>query len=299
MAYTTSDFLQDVRLRGNIPDSSNDNNINSDANILKIATALFHSKLYPHIQSVLGDYYVNHEDKAITASQGEYTIPERAAGLILRDLQVVKGTSVQSLGRIESDNVTTTSTGEPQAYYLRHNKIVLYPTPNSTVNTLRIRYYMRPSRLIGTADCAQISSIDTGTNTVVVSSIPTTWSTATDLDFVSKSVPYVAFSLDQNPTLVVGTSITFAALPTGLVVGDWLSPAEYSPIPQLPFELIPTLAQMTVVKVLETMGDRDGNNLAWKDLQDDLTNALKLITNRNHGEPQKIVNRYFGRGRRF
>ena len=291
MAYTTSDLLTSIHNRGNIPSTTNDTNVNSSNNLLNIATEQLHTKLYPIIQSTREEFYVTRKDFTITASQNEYVIPSRASGLVLRDVQLVTGTDVQSLGIIDSEYVTTTASGNVSGYYLEHNKIILYPTPASTTGTLRVRYYLRPSRLTITSNCGQISSIDTVTNQVVVSAIPSTWAAGTSLDFVQASAPYANLSIDQAATVVSGTTLTFASLPSTLAVGDWLAPAEYSPIPQLPYEFHAILAQLTVCKVLEAMGDREGATLAFKDVQTDLENMLKLVTPRNQGERKKVINR--------
>lgn len=291
MAYTTSDLLTSIHNRGNIPSTTNDTNVNSSNNLLNIATEQLHTKLYPIIQSTREEFYVTRKDFTITASQNEYVIPSRASGLVLRDVQLVTGTDVQSLGIIDSEYVTTTASGNVSGYYLEHNKIILYPTPASTTGTLRVRYYLRPSRLTITSNCGQISSIDTVTNQVVVSAIPSTWAAGTSLDFVQASAPYANLSIDQAATVVSGTTITFASLPSTLAVGDWIAPAEYSPIPQLPYEFHAILAQLTVCKVLEAMGDREGATLAFKDVQTDLENMLKLVTPRNQGERKKVINR--------
>lgn len=291
MAYTTSDLLTSIHNRGNIPSTTNDTNVNSSNNLLNIATEQLHTKLYPIIQSTREEFYVTRKDFTITDSQNEYVIPSRASGLVLRDVQLITGTEVQSLGIIDSEYVTTTASGNVSGYYLEHNKIILYPTPASTTGTLRVRYYLRPSRLTITSNCGQISSIDTVTNQVVVSAIPSTWAAGTSLDFVQASAPYANLSIDQAATVVSGTTITFASLPSTLAVGDWIAPAEYSPIPQLPYEFHAILAQLTVCKVLEAMGDREGATLAFKDVQTDLENMLKLVTPRNQGERKKVINR--------
>lgn len=291
MTYTTSDLLTSIHNRGNIPSTTNDTNVNSSNNLLNIATGQLHTKLHPIIQSTREEFYVTRKDFTITASQNEYVIPSRASGLVLRDVQLVTGTDVQSLGIIDPEYVTTTASGNVSRYYLEHNKIILYPTPASTTGTLRVRYYLRPSRLTITSNCGQISSIDTVTNQVVVSAIPSTWAAGTSLDFVQASAPYANLAIDQAATVVSGTTITFASLPSTLAVGDWIAPAEYSPIPQLPYEFHAILAQLTVCKVLEAMGDREGATSAFKDVQTDLENILKLVTPRNQGERKKVINR--------
>lgn len=295
MSYTTTDLLATIRNRGSIPASTNDNNINSNANLLIVATEQLHTKLYPQIQATREEFYVNDKDYSITANQAEYEIPTRASGLILRDIQIIEGNTINSLSPVDPELITTTATGGLEGYYLRHNKVVLYPTPASTSGTLRLRYYLRPSRLTLTTNCALISSIDTGLNQVVVSTIPSSWAAATEIDFVKKTAPFANLALDQSISGVTGTTITFSSLPTGLTVGDWIAPAGFTPIPQLPFEFLPILAQLTVVKVMEALGDREAAKLAYTDLQSDIDNAFKLISPRNHGERRKCINRNFTR----
>lgn len=291
MAYTTSDLLTSIRNRGNIPATSNDDNVNSNANLLNIATEQLHTKLYPILLSAREEFYVTRKDFTITASQSEYVIPSRASGMVLRDVQIINGTEVKSLTIMDSEQISTTSTGTIEGYYLEHNKIILYPTPATTDGTLRVRYFIRPGRLVATSSCAQISTIDTNNNQVTVVSLPTTMTTGTSIDFIASTAPYANLAIDQAITNVSSTTLTFSSLPTGLAVGDWVALAEYSPIPQIPYEFHAILAQLTVTKTLEAMGDREAASLAFKDVQADLENMLKLVTPRNQGERKKVINR--------
>lgn len=294
MSYNTGDLLTSIRNRGSIPSTSNTNNVNSNGNLLNIATEQLHTKLYPLIQATREEFYVNEKDYSITANQAEYEIPTRASGLVLRDVLLIKGSDIISLPLKDREYITTTSTGDVEGFYLRHNKVVLYKTPSTTQNTLRLVYYLRPSRLTVTTDCAQITSIDTGTNSVVVSSIPSSWTTGTQIDFVEATSPYANLAIDQSISSVASTTITFSSLPDNLAVNDWVAPAGYTPIPQVPFELLPILAQMTVVKTLEAMGDREAAKLAYNDLQTDLENMMKLVEPRSHGERKKLIQRAWG-----
>ncbi len=290
--YTTTDFLSSVRVRGNIPTTTNDSNVNSTANLLVMATEELHIKLLPLLMSVREEFYVAPpKDYAITANQASYAVPTRASGQVLRDIQVIEGSSIWSLPRVDPEQIVTTSTGTIQGYYLEHDSVVLYPTPAATSGTLRMRYFIRPGRLAATSACAQIATIDAGTNSVTVSAIPTSWSTGIVLDFVKASAPFKYLEIDQTTTSVSSTTIVFAALPTGLAVGDWLAPAEYSPIPQVPYEFLPVLAQMTVVKVLESNGDEAGMIRAVKDLQMIQQSAIAMVTPRVQGENKKVIAR--------
>lgn len=289
MAYDTTSFLNSVRQRGSIPTTTNTNNVNNTTNLLALATEELHIKLLPLIMSVRAEFYVTSISYAITASQSEYAVPPRSSGMTLRDVQIITGTDVKSLREMQPEEVATTATGTPQAYYFEHQNVVLYPTPNTTTGTLKLKYYIRPGRLAATGDCAQITTIDSGTSTVTVSAVPSTWAVGTSCDMVAGTTPHQFRATESAITVLAGSDVTFTSLPTGLAVGDWLSPADYSPIPQVPFEFQPVLAQMTVVKALEALGDREGGAAALKDLATIQAYALQLVTPRNHGEPKKVV----------
>lgn len=290
-SFTTTDFLASVRARGAIPTSTNSSNVNNTTNLLAMATEELHIKLLPLIMSAREEFYVAKKEYAVTANQSEYAIPTRASGVVLRDVQLIKGTTIYSLNPIDSELITTTGTGSVEGYYLEHNNVVLYPTPGSTSGTLRLRYFIRPSRLAAVTACAQISSIDTTASSVTVSSIPSTWAASTIVDFIKATVPHQNPAIDQSITNVAGTTVTFTSLPTDLAVGDWIALAEYTPIPQIPYEFQPVLAQMTVVKALESIGDREGAKAARDDLELLKMNALMLITPRVQGSVKKVISR--------
>ncbi len=294
-SYTTTEFLTSVRMRGSIPTTTNTNNVNNTTNLLAMATEELHIKLLPLIMSVREEFYVANKDHTVTASQAGYAIPSRASGMVLRDVLWIEGTTITALLPVDPETITTTATGTPDGYYLEHNNVVLYPTPSTTSGTLRLRYFMRPSRLAATTACAQVATIDSGTNTVTVSSIPSSWGTGTIVDFISANVPYSCHAIDQTISNVASTTITFSSLPTNLAVGDWIALAEYTPIPQIPHEFQPVLSQMTVVKALEAIGDREGAAKAEKALTDPengmIASCLKLITPRVQGTPKKVIRR--------
>lgn len=288
MAYSTTDFLNSVRQRGSIPTSANSNNVNNTTNLLALATEELHIKLLPLIMSVRAEFYVTSKSYTITADQSEYLVPPRSSGMVLRDVQIIDGTNIRSLPEMPPEEAVSTATGTPRAYYFEHQNVVLYPTPSVTTGTLKLKYYIRPGRLAATSDCAQITAINTSTNVVTVSTAPSTWVVGTSLDMVAANTPHQFRATESAITAISGSDITFASLPSGLAVGDWLSPADYSPIPQVPFEFQPVLAQMTVVKALEALGDREGGAAALKDLATIQASALQLVTPRNHGEPKKV-----------
>lgn len=289
--YTTTDFLSSVRMRGSIPTSTSTANVNNTTNLLALGTEELHIKLLPLLMSVREEFYVTTKDYTITGSQAAYILPPRASGMVVRDVQIIEGSSIYSLRPVDPDFITTTGTGSVEGYYFQHNNLILYPTPATTSGTLRVRYFSRPSRLAATSACAQISSIDTGTFTITVNAVPSSWVSGTILDFVKSAAPYYNPAVDQTVVSVTSTTITFSSLPSDLVVNDWVALAEYTPVPQIPHEFQPLLAQMTVVKALEAVGDREGAKAAKTDLDLIQANAIQLVTPRSHSDPRKVISR--------
>jgi len=293
VAYTTTDFLSSVRQRGSIPTSSSSSNVNNTTNLLAFATEELHIKLLPMILAAREEFYVRNKDHTIAANTSRYAIPTRAAGMMLRDVQMIVGTSIRSLPPVDSEQISTTAVGEPIGYYLEDSNVVLYPTPGSATGTLRLRYYLRPSKLVATTACAQISAIDTGTGVITVGSLPSTITTSTAIDLVSANSPFRTMALDLTPSATSSTTVTVAAadLPTGLAVGDWVALADTSPIPQVPYEFLPVLSHLTVARAMEAIGDEKGAAMARKELELLAQNATTLVSPRVHGEPKRIVAR--------
>ncbi len=287
-AYTTADLLVAVRNVGMLPDASS-GSLSPD-NLLRYATDELHSLIVPLIMSVREHYYERYTDVTSASGVATYSIPERAVGGVLSSLQYSINGGLCPLDPIPASMAATESPSlTPVGYWFQGNSVVLHPPPSSTPYTLRMRYFQRPSRLELTSACAQISAIDTVNNSVTVSSIPSSWTTGTSLDFIPKSIPNTPYEMDKATTGVTGTTISFSSLPSGVVIGDWLAIAGYTPIPELPFEMFPAIVQATVCKALESIGDAQGLGAAKESLQGKLQAAIKLITPRNQTGNKKVV----------
>jgi hypothetical protein len=290
--YTTLDLLSSVKVRAMLPDASTGSL--SSANLLNLATEELHIALVPMILSVREKYYETYADQTITGGTASYPIPSRAIGGIVSVVQYVYNEVVAQLTPIDPSAIATTSTAAmPSGFYFENNNIILYPTPANTVGTLRIRYYQRPSRLEQTSNCAQVTSFDTVGKTVTCSGgVPSTWASGTSLDFVPQGIPYTPYGLDAASTGVSGTTVSFSSLPSALAIGDWLAPASYTPIPEVPFEFFAILAQATACKALEAIGDLQNLQIAQPKLDAYIAAALKLVTPRDQNATKKVVSNW-------
>lgn len=289
MSYTTLDLLSSVKVRAMIPDASTGSL--SSANLLNLATEELHIALVPLILSVREKYYETYHDTAVIAGMGAIPIPSRAIGGVLSVVQYLLNGAVYPLNPIDPNAISTTNTGSfPRGIYFENNSIVVYPTQDTPQGTVRQRYYQRPSRLEQTSNCAQVTSFDTiGLTATCSGGVPSTWASGTVVDFIPHGIPYTPYGLDSAVTGVSGSVISFSSLPSALAVGDWIALAEYTPIPEVPFEFFPVLAQATACKALEAVGDLQNLQFAQPKLQAYIEAALKLVTPRDQNATKKVV----------
>lgn len=278
MAFDTTRLISQVNLKGAPPTGRF-----TDAEILDLATDALTSLVVPLIASVREEFYVQSEDIAVVSGTASYNIPARAMGQVLREVKLIKGTDIVDLMRLDPEDITSTSSGEPTGFYMQANKIVLYPTSNSSSYTLRVTFFGRTGYLVATSAAAVITAISSQTVTCVP---PTTWTTSNTFDLVGA---YWLRGYDIVATTVNTTNIIFTTtLPTDLAVGDYICLANQSCIPQCPPEAHQLLTQLTVVACLDAMGDKENAAIAQAKA-DTLALALKSV----------LQNRIQGAARRF
>ena len=289
MIYTTDNLLTSIKNRAQLPDTTNPSSISAPANLLSLATEEMRIKIVPLILNADKEFYVSRLDVPVVANQEAYALPTRAAGNVLRSIRLVNGAYDAPFGAMDRDSLPMLPASTPLGYFFEDNKICLFPAPASAGLTIRMRYFQRPSRLEQTANCAQVTAVNTVASQVTVSSVPASWQAGNTVDFIAQVVPYPTRAIDQAIVSISGTTITFSTLPSDLAVSDWIALSEYSPLPQMPEEFQPVLSQMVVCKCLEATGDRQGLQVALADLKVNLANAVTLITPRDESHPDKIV----------
>ncbi len=264
----------------------------NDVEILDIATEEFNSKILPEIVRVREEYYVAFKDLNITRDQRNYPIPDRSFNAMVREVQIIRSNLFLDIPRISLEDVRQTISALPYAFYPTGDDIALYPTPSSTTDVLRLHYYLVPGTLVEATDTAVISAINTTTNVVTVTSIPTAYVTGSVFDFVKKSGTHAYIKVDQVSTLVSGNDITFSELPSTLVVGDYVMPQGESSLVQMPKTMVPVLAQYTAAALLNYAGQPGGDE-AEKEADKMLKIATESITPRIPGELEYFQHDYF------
>lgn len=287
MAYTTSDLIIDIKLRAFVPTSQA---TFAESDLLLLADAEMQTTVLPLVLSLGQEYYVTYKSESVVQGQAGYDIPARAVGLKLDRVVLIDAQgNVIPLPQMEPVYQQVSAQGQVAAFYLQQNALYLYPTPDATTLTLRQYYFLRPSKHILSSSAAQISAIDTLTNTVTVSGIPSAWSTTSTYDLIRQDGGSEPLAIDLVATGVGAGAVSFAAaLPTGLRIGDYVALSGETPVPQVVAELRPVLAQAVAKRIRMSMR-LPGVDDATAQLKLEVENARTLLTPRVESAAQTIM----------
>lgn len=280
----TAELLLSIRRRARIPTASALGSQDSD--LLAVANEEIDAYLFPLVRSVREDHGLAYEDQPFVASAAvKYRIPYRASGSTVRELSYLdSGAYVQDAPRISVDALE----GQRAGWYVEGDKIALSDPIGSGPTTIRFWFHMRPSRLVAADRVGAVASLNATARTVTFSSAPSVFTGQSRFDFVRRRSPYAILGWDAVGTLS-GSTITFSSsLPTDLEVGDYVCLPEEAPMPQVPVELHPLLAQRVAVKWLE-VNDPQGYEPAAAEMSRMEKAALDLISPRVDGAPLAIT----------
>ena len=301
MANTTADLLTSVQARAFWPSSGAPL---TDAQILTLANEELRDYVFPFVLQARSEYRLADLDHSITSSTQLYRCPPRAhAGRLSDVLYVDTNSNETSLDRMWLEEVgnqgqlhgtVASSIGRDYQWFFKGDFVGLYPTPSTTADTLRLRYYMRPGKLVTEAAAGQITAI-TGA-TLTIATVPATWTTANTFDLVSATGTHATLAIDLAAgTVNTGASadIDLSVAPTSeLAVGDWIALAGESPIPNIPEAVHSLLYHRTVIRMMEGAGDLDKWKLANAATAGYEDAARKLLSDRIDGEPDIIMPNY-------
>lgn len=299
MTVTVDRFLRGVKRKASVPENQQ---LLEDSDILEMADDEIASDIVPMLISINEDYFVVEDQVTAVADQAEYDIPVRAIGRTLRDLKTTdSGGTVRDLNLIPlEDEHIYTSQVTPGAFYFKGDKIVLIPAFTTTTATVNFWYQIRHSQLVELTDAGKVVNISS--NVVTVDNVPSTFTTGAEIDFIQGVSGNNIISLDKTITNVSGSQLTFAAgdVPSSLVEGDYISPAETTPVLQVPDECQHYLELLTMKSIYHAIGDYEAQSMAERRLDTTRANLEKLLSPRIRGEPKKINNpRSLLRGGRY
>jgi len=289
MSYTTDNLLTGIKRRGSIPTGQSRF---QNAELLVIADQEIETSILPEIKAARKSYFSLNIDQAINLTNAVYRIPSRSVGAGLEAIFLVdaQGKKIELCLIDEADvyDPGVSPNGKP-SYYFKGNNVVLVPPNPNTWTILRMSILIQPNQLEQTSNCALITAINSGTNTVTCSNVPT-WGQV-EMDLIRGEAGYECLAIDQVPTAITtGASgtIQFSSLPSDLAVGDWIALAGYSPVVQLPSPYQAILEQRTANTCLRSLGLMQQLQAGIEALKE-MKPTLALISPRSQKEPQRII----------
>jgi len=314
-AYTTDKLLAGVKRRLSIPANQY---LLDDEDMLAFADDVIQLDLMPAITSLRQDFMVRRTRTSLVSDQASYEIPYRAVGQTLRDLKLrwpdsttAQPSSARSLNlyQIEDEHIYREGT-TPHGFYFEGDMVILTPTPPSDLTGYELEFWfqMRIGDLVKAENCAVVTNIS-GDN-VTVSSVPSTIEIGTAIDFVRGQQGHNVIDFDKVVTNIAGNILTFntdevpntvtETVTSVLKVGDYICPADTTPVIPLPRGCFSYLETGTALRVAESIGDDSAYAKLDKAIDREREDMQKLLAPRIRGENTKIINRNgLLRGRRY
>ncbi len=290
--YATEQLIQLVKLACAVPTSQL---TYTDEDFVNLASRCLQTIVVPLIMSTREEYFVTFED-TISPADGVIPFPENAVGSKLRNVCYISQQNplvLVNLPRIDLDVVAGVgffNTVVLAGFYIQGENIVLYPNTSVPTNTpIRLYFYRRCLELIDQYNYGQVSAIDTMTNTITLDNVPLDWEVGTELNSVNSQPNFDVTNSSLTITNVSSPSIIVDDV-TDISVGDYISMAGYSAIPQIPIEAMNYLAQCVAVVALEGLGDREGMKAASDVAQQMKESLLVMISQRVDGSVKKVIN---------
>lgn len=298
--YTVTRLISSIKRRITLPDAQN---LYSDDDLIEFMGDELSSTIVPLIHSVQQEYWVYVHDVTLVQNQTDYKIPIRGCANGLRLVTMLDTNNNEIAYPLLRPELVASaynwlspySTSTLYGFYLQDDHIVMFPNSVVTnpVNRIRFRFERQPNQPCDVSEAAHITAINTGTGVITVDNIPSDWTTGDSFDWINGQIAFQSKGDDLTISAIdsVLLTITVDDLPSDAAVGDWFCFAGTSPVPQVPYQMFPFLAQITANLCMAGLADMepyaDGKRKEEK-MKEDL---LKLMQPRDMGNVQTLVNR--------
>jgi hypothetical protein len=299
-ALNSTKLLKSIKMRCMVPVSQISF---SDEDLLDFANEEMLIGLVPTILQMKDEYLVFKQQVPMELGKPNYTIPERALGSKLREVSYWDGSNEFEMTQVNPDEKyigigLSRQFGFMRQFYVQGSDIIPYPEvkPGELVTgSLNMYFYIRPNNLVKDSAVGVIRSINRLTGEIVLTNMPSTYTSDNAFDFIRIRSPHSILKIDVTPVSVNSTTKTMvfnlADIPEDLTVGDYIPLAGESCIPNVPTELHAILAQRVACRILEAIGDSTALQNAMAKLQEMEGKAGVILDNRVEGSVHKVVNR--------
>jgi hypothetical protein len=228
-------------------------------------------------------------------------MPARAVGGTVRNVVFVDPGGFELIcPHLDPDQIASPSyfafrpSWQGQGFFLQDDQVVLWPQNFSNIAyRLRMKYERRPNAMTSSANCMQITGVNTIANTLTFAGSPP-FTAGMLLDIISITGQHVSQADNLLVSVVPGGTINIDAstpIPSKVAVGSWACPAGLTCIPQMPDEAYPLLTARTMLKVAVGLQNANLSGVATKLCAEGADILNQIVTPRVAANPKKFVNR--------
>jgi hypothetical protein len=293
VSYTVDDLIAHIKNKAAIPSTLGAGLTKED--ILRYMNDEMRYYIIPLITSVREEFFVTYTD-TVMGTSSTFPIPAAALGNKLRDiLRIDSNGNKFSIARIEPEDLPRFNmyANYIRGFYIEGNNIKVIGNMNTT-DQIRLSYFKRPNDLVlynGTSvyGAAKISVLGGGGAVTTAVTIPSTFTTSVTYDIIKATPLFDTVVASATASTAAGTGMVLSST-TGASMGDYVCLAGESCIPQVPVECYPLLSERTVMKICQSLGDKDNYAIAKEEADVMKEMLLHLLSDRVEGENRKIIN---------
>lgn len=289
----TSELLDLIKQTAAIPSQATF----SDQQLLDFATDEMKAKLYPLITSVREDYFLVEEDLPIVSGQQLYSVPERAIGGKLAEVNWTNGNDrIYNLTRVATGQEAmlefSLGSGRPQSFGMQGSKIKIFPRPSSSDGFLRVSFYQRPNKLVLVDNACRVTNVS-GNDLTVSAITDSRFVTSALVDIVDDTYGFDTLLKNKAILNIAGQVITVTdASLSEVEIGDYVCIRLESPVIQMPLEATSLLVTLASKRVLEAQNDSANVKLLMERAMEQKQDLINLMSPRVENESKKVINPY-------
>jgi hypothetical protein len=272
------------------------------------------TKFQRSVLDAKANYWIQPYVTTTVSGQAKIRIPPRAIGLSKIEIGTGSPPDYQRLhevseGHADDFEKPSNQLGTPSAWVARGDQVQLLPVADSTLYSIRIWYYIRPSKLVTSqsstlvgagdaVDRGRITAVNTVARTVTVNALPFDQLLGTPAAITSAVQKIDIVHPDGwHELALVGATQTISGLVFTIggtddldevLVGDYVRVAEQTDWPALPDDFHRCLADVTSVKILMQQSNAQKAAGFATDVSADLQRFSELIGKRTLEEPRTI-----------
>ena len=267
----------------------------TDTQLLAIAFEETTKRFIPAIRGVRQDFFTTFATIPLVANTASYRLPLRASSTTIKQVVLVQtstgwGVPVPRVPASQGWSALGRQSNTPYAYVVEGAQIRLLATPsNVSQYQLRIYYQRRPSAYVPVSSCSVVQS--TTSNTIVLTSPPSWWSTGERIDVMSPEPE--ADLVMQDVAVTLGGSaftITDGSSTAQVVAGNYVAERDTTCVILLPDAFIHGLIDATAAECLRSIGDYDAASSLEANMEATLPGILASIAERVEAQPMGITN---------